>query len=369
MDETTDFLNDPMEEPELHFLSEGDFFNYSEREDVYEFTDTSTFPTEELTLNAVEDFTNNVNETAHQKRRKRASGDILELLVAEFNVNSNPGTEKRKELAAKTGMTERSVRIWFQNRRAKTRKLGKANGQDESRPVFSRGNTISDFRSQSAQPEIINGAYCLIECGSISIGSWQRIKSGFLNNSLLSNLSNLSPKFLFNLMFTTDLLVILSKKNDEINYFFSGYFDNSKILFRIFYPMSSISSCALINNQVRSDDETSYESELSINLIAPPKFAVFFSHDKVTQQENPNQWLICDDFSEDQQVFFAHNGEGGHKVPHLLHGDLTYLKFLNNSILQYHNQQREEHSIMEFDLDVLPREDPLIGSISSPEQD
>ncbi|GME68298.1 unnamed protein product [[Candida] boidinii] len=391
-----------------------------------------------------------------QHRRSRASGDILTLLVHEFNKNSNPSTSTRKAISNKTGMSERSVRIWFQNRRAKARKIEKLSQNDnnsangganrrsstESSSKFLGGKkaqSFSSFQNQQKLPISINEKYSLIDCISVSVGPWQRIKSGYLNGAILKNLHNLSPRLLNNLMLTTDLLIILSKRDNELNYFFSGVFQNEKVLFRIFFPLANILNCSLINNQTQQTITTNYSnntasttttsnngladgeastnsnpsstaaatasgstaldrtasnttndvigaatsskvagntstntspnntdtspdnvsgnqrnslyndefdypehSQLRLQLTSPPKFAVYFLRDPTTGQENANQWSICEDFSEDQQVVSAYVGEGGTKIPHILTGDLDYLQYLNSWIVSY-NQYHSAH--------------------------
>ena len=244
--------------------------------------------------------------SANQQKRTRASGEILDYLVAEFSKNSNPTTQMRKEISSRTGMPERSVRIWFQNRRAKARKLEKLNQSagagnssgnantnfnantngneinadaminssnpstphnimnNVNNPISSSGSMMGNMSTNAnslfqqsdmkialsrmnTAPVEINGKYYLIECKSLSVGNWQRIKSGYLKSDTLNTLTNLSPKLLGEIMSTTDLLVILSKKDQELNYFFSGVFQNEKVLFRIFYPILNILKCSLLN--------------------------------------------------------------------------------------------------------------------------
>ncbi|ODV84645.1 hypothetical protein CANARDRAFT_8624 [[Candida] arabinofermentans NRRL YB-2248] len=294
-----------------------------------------------------EDYQQQQTDEATQPRRSRASGDILQLLINEFNKNQNPNTTIRKSISLKTGMSERSVRIWFQNRRAKTRKIEKLINLNNLQNI----NTSSSNRTTIE----INDKYSLIDCTSISIGNWQRIKSGYIQPSTLSNLANLSPKLINSLMSSTDLLIILSKKDYELNYFFSGVFQNEKILFRIFYPILNILNSSLINYQTQkskhastvslssSDDDSVLEPpnlKLQIQLSNSPKFAVNFLKDPVSGETNSNQWSICEDFSEGQQVLQAFVGEGGNGVGHVLSGGEEGLKWLNSSISELKSQSQ-----------------------------
>ncbi|GAA97096.1 uncharacterized protein L969DRAFT_54098 [Mixia osmundae IAM 14324] len=64
-------------------------------------------------------------ENAGIKPRRRTSSAQLKVLEAQFDVNCKPDVSRRKEIAAQLGMTAREVQVWFQNRRAKWKKLGK----------------------------------------------------------------------------------------------------------------------------------------------------------------------------------------------------------------------------------------------------
>ncbi|KAK6456919.1 uncharacterized protein RJT20DRAFT_134218 [Scheffersomyces xylosifermentans] len=275
------------------------------------------------------------DENSSTSKRTRASGEALDYLLQEFEHNHNPTTEQRKEISERTGMAEKAVRIWFQNRRAKLRKFERMNRLTNGTSSIhsSRSNSFSNISPihpnhlQQAIPIEVNEKYCFIDCSSLSVGSWQRIKSGFHDErSLKNNLVNLSPFTLNSVMNNVDLLVILSKKNFEINYFFSAVSNNSKILFRIFYPISSIVTCSLLDNNINKEN-----NELRVSLSHQPKFSVFFFNGVNSQS---NQWSICDDFSEGQQVSQAYVSEGGTSIPHVLVGVKNSLQYLNSFILE-----------------------------------
>jgi hypothetical protein len=73
--------------------------------------------------------------TQQQKnqKRQRATSDQLVTLEVEFEKNPTPTAIVRERIAQDINMTERSVQIWFQNRRAKIKNLVKKsieNGED-----------------------------------------------------------------------------------------------------------------------------------------------------------------------------------------------------------------------------------------------
>lgn len=279
-------------------------------------------------------------------KRTRASGEVLDFLLREFDLNQNPTPDMRKDISERTGMTEKAVRIWFQNRRAKLRKferMGKpvktaASPATRTYPPsasghLSRSNLSTNIATNprpAAIPIELNDKYCFIECLSLSVGTWQRIISGHHDPQVLQHqLVNLSPFTLNNVMQSVDLMVILSRRNLELNYFFSAVSNNSKILFRIFYPLASVLLCLLLDNSVSKDN-----SELRLSLARPPKFSVYFFNGV---NANLNQWSICDDFLEGQQVSTAFYAQGGTSTPHVLVGAKASLQYLNAFILDHNH--------------------------------
>lgn len=207
-------------------------------------------------------------------------------------------------------------------------------------------------------PLDINKNYYFIDVCSITVGTWNRMKSGsILRKKLktLRNLRNLSPKSVNDIMLdSTDLIVLISKKNFEINYFFSAVTNNSKILFRVFYPISSVINCSISleseeaitnsnangksetnnnnpSNNNENGDTTNKFSELKLTIDKSPNFAVYFLNENILDTQN--QWSICEDFSEGKQVNDAFIG--GSNLPHILKGLQDSLKFMNSLILDY----------------------------------
>ncbi|KAI9289579.1 hypothetical protein BC943DRAFT_314714 [Umbelopsis sp. AD052] len=63
--------------------------------------------------------------SSSQKKRSRATAEQLAILEDTFAVNVSPNSKLRAHLSARLNMTERSIQIWFQNRRAKVKHLQK----------------------------------------------------------------------------------------------------------------------------------------------------------------------------------------------------------------------------------------------------
>ncbi|AQZ11798.1 PHO2 (YDL106C) [Zygosaccharomyces parabailii] len=298
-------------------------------------------------------------------KRTRARGEALDILKREFEVNPSPTSQRRKKLSEMTGLPEKNVRIWFQNRRAKLRKDDRAghreggdNGGDNGLGAYDGTESATFF---DRIPLNINNNYYFIDICSITVGSWNRMKSGALRRSNLptvKDLSNLSPISINEIMSNaTDLMVLISKKNFEINYFFSAMANNTKILFRIFFPINSVVNCSLSletnhiidpspskeqqdgedeeesNGDDKPIDDQDKSGELKLTVSRPPNFAVYFL--ETTDDTTNNQWSICEDFSEGRQVNDAFIG--GSNLPHALKGLQNSLRFMNSLILDYNS--------------------------------
>lgn len=280
-------------------------------------------------------------------KRTRATGEALNILKREFDENPNPNAQNRKRISELTGLPEKNVRIWFQNRRAKHRKTDRHNSRPSAVDMGGFGN-LSPAVDFDRIPLEANSSYSFVDVSSLTVGSWKRLKSGNLKADglhVVQDLSNLSPISINEMMANaTDLMVLISKKNLEINYFFSAIAKNTKILFRIFFPISSVVDCSLSvetdsipRDTEDQDDSDSYSKnrmcELKLNVSKPPKFAVYFSD--VLDQFSSNQWSICEDFSEGRQVSDAF--VGGSNIPHILTGLEDSLKLMNSLILDFNS--------------------------------
>ncbi|OAV94526.1 hypothetical protein PTTG_26982 [Puccinia triticina 1-1 BBBD Race 1] len=85
------------------------------------------------------------------KHRRRTTPAQLGILEAQFQANCKPDVALRKQLADRLDMTPREVQVWFQNRRAKTKKLEKRAEQESSKSVESEPNGNSS-RPEASPP-------------------------------------------------------------------------------------------------------------------------------------------------------------------------------------------------------------------------
>ena len=67
----------------------------------------------------------NNTSSSQPKKRTRVTPSQLTILEETFAISATPDSKMRKQLAHKLQMPERSIQIWFQNRRAKVKMLQK----------------------------------------------------------------------------------------------------------------------------------------------------------------------------------------------------------------------------------------------------
>ena len=83
-------------------------------------------------------------------KRQRASADQLSVLEEQFAINPTPNSKTRLTIGQRIKMTERSVQIWFQNKRAKHRTMVKKEGgaskqaNDGSQGFVETGGTFNE---------------------------------------------------------------------------------------------------------------------------------------------------------------------------------------------------------------------------------
>ncbi|CAO3610396.1 unnamed protein product [Cunninghamella blakesleeana] len=90
-------------------------------------TETTPTMTEPLLDNEVHDDDNNntMESSSAVRKRTRATAEQLAVLEDTFAANVSPNSKLRKQLSERLQMSERSIQIWFQNRRAKVKHMQK----------------------------------------------------------------------------------------------------------------------------------------------------------------------------------------------------------------------------------------------------
>ncbi|PHH52206.1 Homeobox protein HOY1 [Ceratocystis fimbriata CBS 114723] len=283
--------------------------------------------------------------TQQQKnhKRQRATPDQLSTLEMEFNKNPTPTAAVRDRIADEINMTERSVQIWFQNKRAKIKQLAKKsleNGEDmESIPesmrqylaiqametgkgiggsflgrsgLYPYGNNMFMHGDQAAQSKVLIQHFT---CRALSIGKWTRVGQN-----------------------TMDLIVFYSPDKCTMTY----YINNDQAGYKIEYPFSYIKNIHLENN----DDDPTKPSGIVIDLTSPPFF--FMDQTAITQG-----FVNCLDFTEDKQASqcLVHRLAGNAKV---LSGQLAKLISLESFINRHAHQHMFDHNNLAVSAPVSP---------------
>jgi hypothetical protein len=283
--------------------------------------------------------------TQQQKlqKRQRATQDQLTTLEMEFNKNPTPAAEVRLQIAEEINMTERSVQIWFQNRRAKIKLMAKKSletGEDiDSIPESMRaylamqamesgkgigtaflGRTgLGPYNAGGMQWGVDGGSHGKVvithlHCQSLSIGRWTRVSQA-----------------------TMDLLIFYSAEKSTMTY----YIHNDQAGYKIEYPFSYIKNIQLDNG----DSDPNRRGGIIIELTAPP----FFFMDS---SPNTNGFCQTGDFTEDEQASrcLVHRLGGN---PKHLSGELAKLVSLEAF------QQRHAPPPPMFDPRPLPMSAPV----------
>ncbi|KAI5282095.1 hypothetical protein KEM54_002985, partial [Ascosphaera aggregata] len=223
--------------------------------------------------------------TQQQKnhRRQRATQDQLVTLEMEFNKNPTPTAAVRERIAEEINMTERSVQIWFQNRRAKIKMIAKKG--------------IESGEDCDAIPESMRQYLALhFDCTTPSARNLICKATGYGTHA--SNEAS-SGKTSQNFM---DLVIFCSPDKACMTY----YIHNDSAGYKIEYPFSAIRNIVLESPDASQNvpGAPAMHEGLVIELNRPPNFYMDGS--------NSGGFHQCEDFTEDQ--------EGSKNLVHYLGG-------------------------------------------------
>lgn len=251
--------------------------------DSYEDSTDSDLPPEKKKLSAA-------FRPRGRKKRNKCTPDQLRNLETFFEKNRNPTGRIRHELSKKLRMPERSVQVWFQNRRAKVKTVerrgdtGSDSGRKKSysirlsdkdtyRPIGASGRASRDAADQV--PSVT-----AIPTSALCIGSWRRV----------------SP-----------LICFFSRRLQSMTW----YLTSESIGFKLEIPWTSIRSAYFDGPSSPSVAERAEGVRVPlghfvIDLERPPTFfmEVFRSapvKNGITEEPKVS-WRQCEDFTEDHQA-------------------------------------------------------------------
>ena len=75
-------------------------------------------------------------DNSNKRPRTTITAKQLEALKRAYNESPKPARHVREQLSAETGLDMRVVQVWFQNRRAKEKRLKKDAGRQRWNPYF-----------------------------------------------------------------------------------------------------------------------------------------------------------------------------------------------------------------------------------------
>ncbi|KAI8812321.1 hypothetical protein BJ742DRAFT_878978 [Cladochytrium replicatum] len=228
------------------------------------------------------------------KKRHRATPSQLAVLESHFRYDPSPTPETREEISKRIQMNEKSIHIWFQNRRAKEKFLRRQGRQpsvprDPKVPSPSGSASGVHFNGASGSPESSasppsttsaltppNSLYTMpaliaFTSTTLDIGSWHRI----LTPGRDSCFANLVDK-------TIEYLIVEG---------------NSK--FKLAYPMTNIAAMVLDTTGASTASRgSSYCAVLAFTLCKPP---ICYMEVPNSNRSDPVRWSETNDFTEARQ--------------------------------------------------------------------
>ncbi|KAI7886745.1 homeobox-domain-containing protein, partial [Lichtheimia hyalospora FSU 10163] len=239
------------------------------------------------------------------RKRTRATAEQLAVLENTFAVTVSPNAKLRKQLSERLKMSERSIQIWFQNRRAKVKHMQKRAQQQQQQQrvnMFWRAQSVDStlFHQQppfaftnpavstsdmmmmnnnmrpmsmpppaiqptpsnmmlpsSSSPTLIENLY-ILSATTLTIGTWQRLA-----------------------LHVTDLMLTFAQD------VFAWHIYDNGLQFKIHIPLSTVAGITQEGEQVHLD------------LTEPPLFYMMTAEQDGKQSQ---RWVPCSDFSEGQQA-------------------------------------------------------------------
>ncbi|KAL1997829.1 hypothetical protein VTN02DRAFT_652 [Thermoascus thermophilus] len=289
---------------------------------------TSSTPTAPQSISRRPPRKSTLTQQQRNQKRQRATHDQLVTLELEFNKNPTPTAAVRERIAQEINMTERSVQIWFQNRRAKIKMIAKKSietGEDcdsipesmrqylamqfdpnkpGARDLFGRTSGLGGYGSGGHASESSHSGKIVIHhftCRSLSIGTWRRVGQNAM-----------------------DLVIFYSPEKASMTY----YINNDSAGYKIEYPFSYIKNITLESGDQapNANGAPPRPGGLVVELSRPPLFYM--------DSSNCGGFYQCGDFTEDQQAsqVLVHHLGGHPKVLSVQLAKLVSLESFQNRL-------------------------------------
>lgn len=248
-------------------------------DDSYEDSTDSDLPPEKRKLSAA-------FRPRGKKKRNKCTPEQLRSLEAFFDKNRNPTGRIRQELSRKLRMPERSVQVWFQNRRAKVKTLVRRGDAGDTRKRSRGEDRDSDDSGGSdglaARKENHDSAPSVkaLATSALCIGTWRRV----------------SP-----------LICFFSRRLQSLTW----YLTSESIGFKLEIPWTSIRAAYFDGPWTPSIAERAEGVRVPlghfvIDLDRPPTFFMEVFRSTAgkggKEGEHKTSWRQCEDFTEHRQA-------------------------------------------------------------------
>lgn len=241
-------------------------------------------------------------EKPKHRKRTRATAEQLAVLENTFAVTVSPNAKLRKQLSERLKMSERSIQIWFQNRRAKVKHMQKRAQQQQQQQrvnMFWRAQSVDStlFHQQQQPFAFPNPAMPISDMMmiqpmrpmSMPPPAIQPSTSDMMSSptTLMENLYILSATTLTIgtwqrlALQVTDLMLTFAQD------VFAWHIYDNGLQFKIHIPLSTVASITQEGEQVHLD------------LTEAPLFFMMTTEQEGKQSQ---RWVQCSDFSEGQQA-------------------------------------------------------------------
>ncbi|KAK9449697.1 uncharacterized protein V1518DRAFT_414411 [Limtongia smithiae] len=294
--------------------------------------------------------------TQQQKnnKRQRATAEQLLVLEQEFVINATPNAKTRCRIADQINMTERSVQIWFQNRRAKIKLLAKKGfdtGEDAdmmlagpmlqqpsaffarpygahhgSRAALARSASFSNLGDRSfvmpnggvgmlLAPSHEYTPFSMNQAAAAQMAAQVAAAQAAAAAQVIVPVPSPPSKTVVNKFSCTSLTIgtwtrVAATSMDLVVFYspsqakFTYYINNEALGFKIEYAFSTVTKIFIEGRESdKSEDEPL--GDIVVSLTQPPQFFI-----------ESGGWVETDDFTEDRQasLVMEHRMSGPLKV-------------------------------------------------------
>ncbi|ORE12067.1 homeobox-domain-containing protein [Rhizopus microsporus var. microsporus] len=277
-----------------------------------------------------------------KKKRARATPDQVSVLEGVFAINISPNSKLRRQLAEQLNMNERSVQIWFQNKRAKIKNLQKKARLQQDTIYLPSPKTLSSSFMLSFQKDMpfqfTAHSQQYFPQSNININHASPYCSSLVNPPGVYSSSNVTPSLhrynpdnlftnnpsLLPLSYTSNTNCHLSASSlsigtwhrfglhashltclyDSGQHSFIWYITDNAYHFKMQIPLASIRLIEFVRNSfsARHTDQTGVyqdQSDVHFHMCQPPLFYMRYLSNKGT---NSDHWIQCSDFTENKQA-------------------------------------------------------------------